>query len=299
MNFMVESSAGKILSQARLAKRLTIDEASHATKLRPDKIVALENDDFSRFGSLAYGKGFLQIYARYLGVDISDQLRMMEVPQQTVSIAEYQYLNSAPAPEKPSRSRGFPERRDRRQRNERRAPSVLPLVIVLGIGVAGIYGFYKLNAPRLGLDKPTQNALPAPPAAQSTGQPPPAAPESKPAVVAPNLPSSPAPARSADAAFLADTPSEEPGGVNGGAAPDETSGGMNELIVQPLKKTWVRIHKDSPDSPPIFEDYLYPGARPLKLRGARFFVEVRDQSAVQIRKNGHPIAYQSPGISIQ
>ncbi len=74
---------------------------------------------------------------------------------------------------------------------------------------------------------------------------------------------------------------------------------MNELIVQPLRKTWVRIHKDSPDSPPIFEDYLYPGARPLKLRGARFFVEVRDQSAVQIRKNGHPIAYQSPGISIQ
>jgi hypothetical protein len=73
---------------------------------------------------------------------------------------------------------------------------------------------------------------------------------------------------------------------------------INELIVEPIKKTWVKIHKDSPDSPPIFEDYLYPGVRPLKLRGAKFFVMVRDQSAVQIRKNGHPIAYQAPGISI-
>jgi len=31
----------------------------------------------------------------------------------------------------------------------------------------------------------------------------------------------------------------------------------------------------------------------------RFSVRVLDREAVQIRKNGHPIAYQSPGISIQ
>src|SRR3954447_14416609 len=98
---MVDSSAGKKLSQARLAKQLTIDEAAHATKLRPDKIVALENDDLARFGSLAYGKGFLQMYARYLGVDISDELRELEVSARTVSIAEYQYLNSLPEPAKP------------------------------------------------------------------------------------------------------------------------------------------------------------------------------------------------------
>jgi hypothetical protein len=75
--------------------------------------------------------------------------------------------------------------------------------------------------------------------------------------------------------------------------------GVNEVVVEPLKKTWVKIRKDSPTSLPIFEDYLYPGDRPLVLRGAKFFVEVRDQDAVQIRKNGSPIAYQAPGISIQ
>jgi len=289
------------LSQTRLAKRLTIDEVAHATKLRPDKIVALENDDFSRFGSLAYGKGFLQIYARYLGVDISDQLRGMESPEKTVSIAEYQYLNS-PAPEKPSRSRAMPLRRERREHRERRAPSVLPLVIVLGLGIAGIYGFYRLNAPRLGLDRPTQTTAPTPAASPDLDQPAPVTPEAKPEVAAPNVPASPpVHAKDTDAAFLADANARAgaAGTAARVAAADDSQAGMNELIVEPLKKTWVRIHKDSPDSPPIFEDYLYPGVRPLKLRGARFFVEVRDQSAVQIRKNGHPIAYQSPGISIQ
>ena len=52
---MVESSAGKKLCDARLARRLSIDEAAHATKMRPDKILALENDDYSRFGGTAYG----------------------------------------------------------------------------------------------------------------------------------------------------------------------------------------------------------------------------------------------------
>ena len=86
--------------------------------------------------------------------------------------------------------------------------------------------------------------------------------------------------------------------VKPGAEPISSST-MNEVIVEPLKKTWVTIRKGRPDSPPVFEDFLYPGDPPLKLHGTKFFVEVRDQTAVQIRKNGNPIAYQAPGISIQ
>jgi hypothetical protein len=76
-------------------------------------------------------------------------------------------------------------------------------------------------------------------------------------------------------------------------------GSVNELVVEPLKTTWVKIREGAEDAPPVFEGYIYPRARPLKLRGARFFVEVRDETAVQIRKNGNPIAYQVPGISVQ
>src|SRR3954447_2033792 len=95
---MAENSAGKKLSTARLARGLSVDEAAHATKMRPDKILALENDDYTRFGSHAYAKGFLLIYSRYLGVDVSEQLRDLEVGHQPVSIQDYQYLNNAPTP---------------------------------------------------------------------------------------------------------------------------------------------------------------------------------------------------------
>jgi hypothetical protein len=69
-------------------------------------------------------------------------------------------------------------------------------------------------------------------------------------------------------------------------------GGVNEVLVATVKKTWVTVRKDDPKAPPIFEDYVYPSANPLKLKGARFFIETRDPNSVQITKNGLPYAYQ-------
>jgi hypothetical protein len=76
-------------------------------------------------------------------------------------------------------------------------------------------------------------------------------------------------------------------------------GGINEVTVEAVKKTWVKICRDDPNSPPIFMDYVYPKAGALKLRGARFYIESRDPAAIQIQKNGAPVAYQSPGIFVQ
>lgn len=274
---MVDHSAGKKLSQARLAKQLTIDEVAHATKLRPDKIVALENDDFSRFGSIAYGKGFLQIYARYLGIDLTEQLRALEVPTNTVSISDYQYLNT-PHPPAPKQHRDRSLERGGARR-ERKPPSALPLFVVLGLGALLAYGWYSLNAPRL---QPPSAATPTPAATASPTQ----AGEEKPT---PGLAKVPALAKEsgADEKFL-----------QSHAAEVQDAGVVNELVLEPLKKTWVTIRKDNPKSTPIFEDYLYPRGGVLKLRGAKFFVEVADETAVHIQKNGRPIAYQPPGISV-
>ena len=284
---MVDYSAGKKLSQARLAKHLTIDEVAHATKLRPDKIVALENDDFSRFGSIAYGKGFLQIYARYLGIDLTEQLRALEIPATTVSISDYQYLNT-PRPPAPKQHRDRVLERGGARR-ERKPPSPLPLFLVLGLGAIGAYGWYSMNAPRLQNTPPSASPTPAPAASPAQAG------EEKPApgvAKVPGLAQTTKPA-GPDEKFLAEHTPSLPR-----AAESQDTGVMNELIVEPLKKTWVKIHKNSPDSPPIFEDYLYPKGGALKLRGAKFFIEVADETAVQIRKNGHPIAYQPPGISV-
>src|ERR1700744_4416833 len=95
---MVELSAGKKLSDARLQRGLSIDAAAHATKMRPDKILALENDDYTRFGNIAYAKSFLLMYSKFLEVDVAPQLRDLDHRDHRLSIQEYQYLNNAPEP---------------------------------------------------------------------------------------------------------------------------------------------------------------------------------------------------------
>jgi hypothetical protein len=76
--------------------------------------------------------------------------------------------------------------------------------------------------------------------------------------------------------------------------------GANEVLVATVKTTWVTVRRDNPKAPPIFEDNLYPNANPLKLKGSRFFIEVRgDPNDVQITKNGLPFTYQGADVPVQ
>ena len=139
---MVES-VGKKLNQARVKRGLSIDEAAHATRLRPDKIAALEADDYSRFANNIYAKGFLQIYARFLGVDVSDFARTLDNAN-PISVSDYQYLSNAPTP----RPEAMPVRNE-----ERRPPSLAPLLVFLLIVAIGggllVYENIRSTAQRL------------------------------------------------------------------------------------------------------------------------------------------------------
>src|SRR5687768_7594942 len=130
---MVET-VGKALSQARLKKGLTVDEAAHATRMRPDKIVALENDDYSRFGSNTYAKSFLLLYGRFLKVDVSEPARLLESPHE-IRVHDYQYLSHAPAPNPGERERSL-------RRGGAGKPSLAPLVGFILLIVLGGIGFY-------------------------------------------------------------------------------------------------------------------------------------------------------------
>lgn len=92
---------GKKLQDARLARNLTLDEAGRMTKIRPGRLQEIENEDFSEFASLAYAKGFLLIYGKFLDVDVSPYLEAFETSE-TVTVDGYSYLQDNPAP-KPSR----------------------------------------------------------------------------------------------------------------------------------------------------------------------------------------------------
>ena len=116
------NSVGKKLQQARLAKQLSIEEAARVTRIRPDKLLDLEEDNYSNFPSMSYAKGFLLLYSRFLGVDVRDYADTLHAPN-PVSSDDYEYLNAAasgPPPPPSRRPYHFSPRRER---------TILPVIV--------------------------------------------------------------------------------------------------------------------------------------------------------------------------
>jgi cytoskeletal protein RodZ len=132
---MTIEGLGKKFQDARIARGLTLDEAARLTKIRPSRLAEIEADDFSQFPSLAYAKGFLQIYGKFLDVDVSPYLDVFETSRE-VTVDGYSYLQDQPAP-KPKRVRTTraPVVRHRAPRGDRKSP--FGLLIAIGVIVLG------------------------------------------------------------------------------------------------------------------------------------------------------------------
>ncbi len=119
---------GDKLKQARLARKITLEEASRVTKIRPSRIAEIEQEDFSSFPSLAYAKGFLLIYGKFLEVDVTPYLDAFEISDR-VTVDGYSYLQdngpTAPAPIV--------------RRQARKSPAFMPFVIAVAVLVIGVW----------------------------------------------------------------------------------------------------------------------------------------------------------------
>lgn len=62
---------GQKLGETRREKGLTLNDVAHATRIHPNMILSIEEDDFSKFPSVAYAKSFIRKYSDHLGVDLS------------------------------------------------------------------------------------------------------------------------------------------------------------------------------------------------------------------------------------
>ncbi len=91
---MIETAARK-LPTARSKRKLTLDDASRATKIRSRQLADLERDEYSNFPNLAYAKGFLISYGKYLDVDVRPYLDAFE-DSNTFGLDNYQYLSEVP-----------------------------------------------------------------------------------------------------------------------------------------------------------------------------------------------------------
>jgi len=120
---------GKKLQQTRLAKSISLEEASRVTKIRASRIEEIEAEDFSSFPSLAYAKGFLLIYGKFLEVDVTPYLDAFETSNR-VTVDGYSYLQG-------EGGGGAPSPIVRRQPAKR--PALFPLFIAVGVLVVGLY----------------------------------------------------------------------------------------------------------------------------------------------------------------
>jgi cytoskeletal protein RodZ len=328
---MTIEGLGKKFQEARLARGLTLDEAARLTKIRPSRLAEIEADDFSQFPSLAYAKGFLLIYGKFLDVDVSPYLDVFETSEQ-MTVDGYSYLQDQPVPRPPRvHARARARTRVIRQSGNRTSP--LPIVIaIIAIGIGFVLMRLILDiqriAPRseqmVGVPQPSATATPsvAPPMTPI----PTAAPRARVAEAPPKKVAPPPPTAAPSAAPVATSPpvvakatvvptatpaTKEPevrraepvrpedlakAGVTQNAAQPS---GPNNVAIKPLKKTYIKVVVDNETLTPAFERWISPTDGPVEFHGQHIAVRVLDREAIQIKKNGKPIAEGDTDVTVE
>jgi len=299
---------GQKLQRARLAKKITLEEASRVTKIRPSRIQEIEAEDFSSFSSLAYAKGFLLIYGKFLDVDVTPYLDAFETSSH-VSVDGYSYLQDAPSSAPPPIVRRSPAKR----------PALLPFIIAVGVLVLGLYMVkLLLNIQRITPANPATplgsvvaSATPSPSATPNTGRI--VAPRALPVEGSPpasealaTAPPASAPEAIPEAtprsALAAPTEPEvrraEPVHPEDLVPPNGARPSINRVQITPIRKTYLRVTVDG-QSQPAFDGWLDPSDPPLSFRGQRVRVKVLERGAVQITKNGAALATGDADIKFE
>src|ERR1051326_4835624 len=285
---MTIEGLGKKFQEARRARNLTLDEAARITKIRPARLAEIEADDFSQFPSLAYAKGFLLIYGKFLDVDVTPYLDAFE-DSERVTVDGYSYLQEN-RPEKPVSAPAVPRRPVTSGRGDR----VSPMPLIVGIVVL-VFGFLLmklvLNVQRLAPARGQATAQVSPsvsaasPAPSQASQANVAAAPSK----SPNQPEvrRAKPVTKEDLARAEETPNPSPA----------ESADQNRVAIRPLKRTYVRVTVGENENP-AFERWVSPTDGPVEFRGKHVSIRVLDRNAVAITKNGKELEEDDQDVTV-
>jgi cytoskeleton protein RodZ len=303
---MTIEGLGKKFQEARRARNLTLDEAARMTKIRPARLAEIEADDFSQFPSLAYAKGFLLIYGKFLDVDVTPYLEAFEESEH-ITVDGYSYLQENPAPKTPSTPVVRASSRDR--------ISPMPLIIgvlvlVVGFSVMKLILNLQRIAPRRAEPtvqvSPSASSIPSSVAPSPTSSPEVAAAPSAPpsatvtpiaravAVVSTPKPAEPEvrraqPVRPEDLAKARSDVSSSPA----------TSTGQNFVAIRPLKRTYIKVIVDNESASPALERWISPADGTVEFRGKHVSVRVLDRDAVEIKKNGKALEEGDGDVTVE
>jgi cytoskeleton protein RodZ len=311
---MTIEGLGKKFQEARRARNLTLDEAARMTKIRPARLAEIEADDFSQFPSLAYAKGFLLIYGKFLDVDVTPYLDAFE-DSESVTVDGYSYLQenerAKPVSAPMVRHRAVTSGGNKRV-------SAMPLIFGVLVLVIGFFGMkFLLNVQRLAPGRAGSSAQASPSASPvlTSGGSSPGAGTNVGAAATTAPVASPVPTLGPPEtrkALAAD--STAPGAPEVRRAkpvskeelaqartatnsPPPESGEQNRVAIRPLKRTYVRVMLGD-DGKPAFERWVSPADGPVEFRGKHVSIRVLDREAVAITKNGQALQENDQDVTV-
>jgi cytoskeletal protein RodZ len=310
---MTIEGLGKKFQEARRARNLTLDEAARMTKIRPQRLAEIESDDFSQFPSLAYAKGFLLIYGKFLDVDVTPYLDAFEASE-SVTVDGYSYLQEnervKPVSAPVVRRRAVPSGGTNRI-------SPMPLIFGVLVLVIGFIGMkLLLNVQRLapGRGVVTVQVSPIPSAVASASAQGSRGDVASAPSVAPKVPPV-APLGTPETRkalpVTASAPSEPevrralPVSHEDLVKPPETanssppqSGEENRVAIRPLRRTYVRVTVGDEGAKPAFERWVSPADGPVEFRGKHVSIRVLDPEALAITKNGQALQENDQDVTV-
>jgi len=86
-------SIGEKLRQARIDRSLSIEETAWRTRIRPDMLRALEDEEFESIGHHGFVRSHLSSYARFLGIDPQELCDEFESSQLVLPASPIEELN--------------------------------------------------------------------------------------------------------------------------------------------------------------------------------------------------------------
>jgi hypothetical protein len=86
---------GQQLRAARERKKITLEAAAQATKIKGEHLASLEANEFDDIEAPVYVKGFIKIYARFLGIE---ERPLVDAYLRTVSVETSLQLSPTPPP---------------------------------------------------------------------------------------------------------------------------------------------------------------------------------------------------------
>ena len=156
---------GQTLREARERKKVSCSQAAAATRMKVQHVEALERNDFSHMAAPAYAKGFIRLYAEYLGLDPEPLIReygAQQAPGKAPSLKPEERTFSGPS---------FADlvRRHARQLWARLRPRLIawrrPLLVAAGVAVLAVFAVLLLR----GRDRPAP--APAEPVERKVAEP--------------------------------------------------------------------------------------------------------------------------------